>query len=82
MTATNDDDAPKHRAGGRLVILTPARRKWLYGVLIAAVPLLIVYGVIEDAQAPLWIALVGAVLGNATAAAHTPRERTPPDAGQ
>lgn len=78
---TTEDEAPKHRGESHRVVLTAHRRKWLYGVLIAAVPLLIVYGVIEDAQAPLWIALVGAVLGNATAAAHTPTERTPPDAG-
>lgn len=42
--------------------LTPARRRWIYGIAIAVLPLLIAYGVVSKEDAPLWIALVGAVL--------------------
>lgn len=42
--------------------LTPAVRRWIYGVAIAALPLLIGFGTITEADAPLWAALVGAIL--------------------
>lgn len=45
-------------------------RKWLYGVVLAAVPLLVAYGVIEESMAPLWIAAVAAVLAPAMALSH------------
>ena len=66
----------EHRAPTpeRLPWLTPARRKWLYVVLTAAVPLLITYGVLTETTAPLWLSLAAAVLGTGTAAAHTPQE--------
>lgn len=45
-------------------------RRWIYGVATAVIPLLIAYGVVDDQTAPLWVALVAAVLvpGMATAA--------------
>lgn len=45
-------------------------RRWIYGVATAVIPLLIAYGVVDDKTAPLWVALVAAVLvpGMATAA--------------
>ena len=52
--------------------LTPQVRRWAYGIITAAVPLLVVYGVIEEATAPLWIALASSVLGTSTALLHTP----------
>lgn len=45
-------------------------RKWIYGVSLAAVPLLVLYGVIDKTAAPLWIALIGAVIAPATALTH------------
>lgn len=51
--------------------LTPAIRKWVYGIATAVIPLLIVYGVLDENAAPLWIALVGAVLVPGMAALHT-----------
>ncbi|OKL49290.1 phage holin [Boudabousia marimammalium] len=54
--------------------LTPNIRRWAYSVITAVVPLLIVYGVLDQQTAPLWIALAASVLGTATAAAHTPRD--------
>lgn len=37
-------------------------RKWIYGVALAGIPLLVVFGIIEQAQAPLWIAFIGAIV--------------------
>ena len=64
---------PKHAATDQPISwLTPAVRRWVYGIITAAVPLLVVYGIIEAATAPLWLALAASVLGTATALAHTP----------
>lgn len=57
--------------------LTPAVRQWIYAVLTALVPVGVIYGVITDSQASVWLAVVVAVLGgsgNALAAANTPVE--------
>ena len=37
-------------------------RRWIYGVATAVIPLLIAYGAVDDKTAPLWVALVAAVL--------------------
>lgn len=67
-------DTPKHAATPQPIEwLTPAVRRWAYGIATAAVPLLVVYGVIESETAPLWVALVASVLGTGTAFAHVPR---------
>ena len=64
---------PKHAlTPERLSWLTPQVRRWAYGIITAAVPLLVVYGIIEAATAPLWLALAASVLGTATALAHPP----------
>lgn len=68
-------DTPKHAATPQPIEwLTPAVRRWAYGIATAAVPLLVVYGVIESETAPLWVALVASVLGTGTALAHVPRD--------
>lgn len=76
-----DIPGPDHRgepAARELISwLTPAVRRWLYLVLLTAVPLLIAYGAISDETAPLWIALGGAVLGMGVAEAHTPPSKAP-----
>ena len=51
-------------------LLTPAVRRWVYGIAIAVLPLLIAYGVLDDQSAPLWAALVGAVLVPSLAVAN------------
>lgn len=53
--------------------LTPQLRAWLYGITTALVPLLTIYGIVDQATAPLWIALSASVLGTSTALMHTPR---------
>jgi hypothetical protein len=45
-------------------------RKWLSGVSLTVVPLLVAYGIIEQDAAPLWIALVGSVLAPSLALSH------------
>src|SRR5699024_2381004 len=59
------------------MISSPATRQWLYGLVTALVPILIAYGVIESADAALWVALAAAVLGTGTAVAHTNTRRDP-----
>ena len=54
-------------------LMTRQVRKYLYGVTIAAVTVLVAYDVISGEAAPLWLALVAAVLGivaPATAITH------------
>ncbi|QFG13457.1 holin [Gordonia phage Powerball] len=50
---------------------TPAQRQWLYAVITALVPILVVYGIVDDNSVTLWLALAAAVLGTGTAFAHT-----------
>jgi len=50
-------------------------RKWIYAVCLAAVPLLVFYGVISEDAAPLWVAMIGAILAPTMALTHlTPKE--------
>ena len=42
--------------------LTPARRRYVYGVAIALVPLLIALGAFSEHLAPLIVAALGAIL--------------------
>lgn len=58
---------------------TPRVRSWLYLVLTAVIPLLIAYGIVDDHTAPLWVALVAAILGQGTAWLHTPHGDTTHD---
>lgn len=60
--------------------LTREVRKWIYGICLAAVPLLVLYGVIDEAAAPLWVAFIGAVVAPALALSHlTPKDEEPSD---
>ena len=54
--------------------LTREVRKWLYGVSLTIIPLLVAYGVLEESAAPLWVALVGSILAPTLALTHlTPK---------
>lgn len=59
---------------------SPTVRRYIYGVAVAVMPLLIVYGVLAEEHAPLWLALVGAVLIPGMAWANTPP--LPPGGGE
>lgn len=54
---------------------TPAVRAWIYGVAIAALPLLIGYGLLSETDAALWAAVVGAILVPGLAFANTPTRK-------
>lgn len=50
-------------------------RKYIYLISLAVIPLLVFYGVISEEAAPLWVALVAAVVAPMTALTHlTPKE--------
>lgn len=54
-------------------------RAWIYRVATAVVPLLILYGVLSDSEAAVWLGVSGAVLDFGTsglAARNTPRKTT------
>jgi len=59
-------------------VLSREGRKWLYGIALTVVPLLVAYGVVEESAAPLWIALVGSLLAPTLALTHL----TPVDTGE
>lgn len=46
-----------------MTAIPAAVRSWLYGVVTAVIPLLVVIGVIAGDQAALWLNLAAAVLG-------------------
>jgi len=45
-------------------------RKWIYGISLAGIPLLVAYGILDESMAPLWVALVGAIIAPALAMAN------------
>lgn len=53
---------------------SPTARRYIYGIAAAGLPLLIAYGVLSQEHAPLWLALIGAILIPGMAWANT----TPP----
>lgn len=55
--------------------LTPQVRQHLYVIITAAVPLLIIRGILDAEEAALWLALAAAVLGTGTAAVAVSAQR-------
>lgn len=53
---------------------TPARRRWLYRVVSAVIVAAGAYGIVSDVEAPVLLALAGALLGNQVARANVPRD--------
>jgi hypothetical protein len=56
-------------------IKDPKTRAWLYGIMVAAAALAVVYGIVTVEQAGGWVVLAGAALGisNGLALANTPK---------
>ena len=52
-------------------------RRYIYGVSLAAIPLLVAFGIIEEQIAPLVIALVGAVVAPGLALANMTPDTQP-----
>jgi len=57
------------------IISSQVIRAWIYRVLVAVQPLVVVYGLASSAQAALWLGVVSAALGFGLAAANTSTER-------
>lgn len=57
------------------VLSNPQFRQWVYGLLLAAVPLLMGYGIIDANQAALWLSAAGSVLGLGTATITVAKQR-------
>lgn len=71
------EDGPAEINVGR-VVRSPKNRLYVYGILGAAAPLLVAYGIVTDAEAALWLSLAGTILatgGLGIAAANVPTER-------
>lgn len=51
-------------------LLSPQKRKWLYGITISVLVLVGGYGLIADEMLPLWISLAGSVFGLAVAGSN------------
>ena len=66
-------ESPRHASPQPLSWLTPQVRAWMYGIITALVPILTVYGIVDQTTAPLWMSLAASVLATSTALAHTPR---------
>jgi hypothetical protein len=49
----------------------PAVRRWLYGVVVAMIPVLVLFGLISPESVQLWLNLAAAVLGLGTTALAT-----------
>ena len=45
-------------------------RKWLYGISVTVIPLLVGYGVVSETIAPLWVAFAGSFLAPSLALTH------------
>lgn len=59
------------------IITNPKFRAYIYGVMVAAGAVALVYGLVNAEQLGVWLALGGAVLGlsNGLALANTPKGR-------
>lgn len=55
--------------------MSEATRGWIYRIFTAIVPLLVAYGVVDDQQAPLWVALAASVFGFGLASVNTSTTR-------
>lgn len=46
-----------------MIITTPAARRYIYGISIAAIAVLVVLGLVSEDQTQVWLNLVAAILG-------------------
>lgn len=62
--------------------ISPTTRKYIYSVLVAAVPVAVIYGLVSQEEASVWIGLGAAILGVAghgLALANTPKDENDPE---
>jgi len=51
--------------------MTEPTRAWIYRALVSIMPLLVLYGAVDDQSAAAWVAAAGGILGVGLAAANT-----------
>lgn len=56
--------------------MTEKTRAYIYRVLLALTPLVVLYGYLTEEQAALWVGVASALLGNGLAVANTSTGRT------
>ena len=59
-----------------MFIKDPNTRKWIYGIVAAAIPVLVILGFVSGEDTQVWLNLAAAVLGLGTAGLAVPN--TPP----
>lgn len=59
------------KGGNKMSFKNEATRAYVYRVLVALVPLLVTYGVVDSRQVAVWLGLASAVLGFGLATANT-----------
>lgn len=64
-----------HETQNLTELIPPPVRSWLYAIATALIPLLSAYGIISEQNAPLWVALAGAILATSTALAYRPTRK-------
>lgn len=60
---------------------TPAARKWVYGIVAAGIPLLVLFGVITAEDTQVWLNFAAAVLGLGAASLALPNTPSKDDDG-
>ncbi|MDQ0735167.1 hypothetical protein [Arthrobacter agilis] len=61
-----------------MIIADPAIRKWIYGIVTALIPILVIFGVIGPDESQAWLNLAAAVLGLGAAGLAFPNTPPPP----
>ena len=62
-----------------MFIKNPATRKWIYGIVAAVIPVLVILGVLTTEDTQVWLNLAAAILGLGAAGLAVPN--TPPADG-
>ena len=58
------------------LIPNPKVRAWIYGILVAAGPLAVIYGLVSAEEVALWLGVAAGALGNGLALLNTPTKPT------
>lgn len=59
-----------------MFIKDPSTRKWIYGIVAAAIPVLVILGLVSGKDTQVWLNLTAAVLGLGTAGVAAPNTAT------
>jgi len=62
-----------------MTALTPAVRKWIYGIVAAGIPILVIFGTVAAEDIQVWLNFAAAVLGLGAAGLALPNTPTSTD---